>query len=184
MRYLFGFMCVLALGVMGCGETTGTGGTGGDPGMGGTPGTGGTTDRGSSVSELERLMQNACVHREIGEFYFPEGRTLADGRPCRDYSYTHEDVCGTDPLPIASACVHYCAFGKCQPEPCQIDTHCDWMIETTNTEYECLEYTYDGFNFLWTWCREKDPDPPPGPCDHCGGAFCAGECTKCPQCTG
>jgi hypothetical protein len=26
MRYLFGFICVLALGVMGCGETAGTGG--------------------------------------------------------------------------------------------------------------------------------------------------------------
>jgi hypothetical protein len=41
MRYLFGFICVLALGVMplvGCGETTGTGGSGGDGGMGGVGG--------------------------------------------------------------------------------------------------------------------------------------------------
>jgi hypothetical protein len=29
MRYIFGFMCVLALGVMGCSETAGTGGSGG-----------------------------------------------------------------------------------------------------------------------------------------------------------
>ena len=29
MRYLFGFLCVCALGVMGCSETTGTGGSGG-----------------------------------------------------------------------------------------------------------------------------------------------------------
>ena len=29
MRCLFGFICVLALGVMGCGETSGTGGIGG-----------------------------------------------------------------------------------------------------------------------------------------------------------
>jgi hypothetical protein len=40
MRYLFGFMCVLALGVMGCGETAGTGGTGGDGGVGGVGGGG------------------------------------------------------------------------------------------------------------------------------------------------
>ncbi len=32
-RYLFGFMCVLALGLMGCGERSGTGGNGGDGGV-------------------------------------------------------------------------------------------------------------------------------------------------------
>jgi hypothetical protein len=45
MRYLFGFICVLALGVMpsvGCSETTGDGGTGGSAGSGGTAGDGGT----------------------------------------------------------------------------------------------------------------------------------------------
>jgi hypothetical protein len=42
MRYLFGFMCVLALGVMGCGETTGTGGSGGEGGVGGVGGDGGS----------------------------------------------------------------------------------------------------------------------------------------------
>lgn len=35
MRYLFGFICVLALGVMGCGETAGTDGGGGSAGTGG-----------------------------------------------------------------------------------------------------------------------------------------------------
>ena len=38
MRILFTFMCVLALGVMGCGETTGTGGSGGTAGSGGSGG--------------------------------------------------------------------------------------------------------------------------------------------------
>ena len=32
MRYVLGFVCVLALGVMGCSEESGTGGSGGDPG--------------------------------------------------------------------------------------------------------------------------------------------------------
>jgi hypothetical protein len=45
MRYLFGFICVLALGVMplvGCSETSGEGGSGGDGGSGGTAGDGGS----------------------------------------------------------------------------------------------------------------------------------------------
>ena len=42
MRYLFGFICVLALGVMGCGETTGAGGSGGIAGTAGTAGSGGS----------------------------------------------------------------------------------------------------------------------------------------------
>jgi hypothetical protein len=45
MRYLFGFLCVCALGVMplvGCSETAGDGGNGGDGGSGGTAGDGGS----------------------------------------------------------------------------------------------------------------------------------------------
>ena len=38
MRILFTFMCVLALGLMGCNETSGTGGSGGDGGVGGDGG--------------------------------------------------------------------------------------------------------------------------------------------------
>ena len=54
MRYLFGFMCVLALGVMplvGCGENGGEGGTGGTAGMGGTGGTGG-----SATEAIEEML--------------------------------------------------------------------------------------------------------------------------------
>ncbi|MGB5701756.1 MAG: hypothetical protein WBM48_02980, partial [Polyangiales bacterium] len=42
MRILFTFMCVVALGVVGCGETTGDGGSGGTAGTGGMAGSGGT----------------------------------------------------------------------------------------------------------------------------------------------
>ncbi len=45
MRYLVGFLCACALGVMplvGCSETTGDGGSGGDAGSGGTAGDGGS----------------------------------------------------------------------------------------------------------------------------------------------
>ena len=37
MRYLVGLILVLALGVIGCSETTGTGGSGGTAGDGGSP---------------------------------------------------------------------------------------------------------------------------------------------------
>ncbi len=48
MRYLFGFLCVCALGVVplvGCSETAGEGGSGGSAGDGGSGGTGGTEVR-------------------------------------------------------------------------------------------------------------------------------------------
>ena len=53
MRYLFGFICVCALGAMplvGCSETSGTGGSGGDGGVGGGGGS-------ASTSELEGTWQ-------------------------------------------------------------------------------------------------------------------------------
>ena len=53
MRYLFTFMCVLALGVMGC-ETTSTGGDGGqggDGGNGGSAGIGGVGGDGGSAGD-------------------------------------------------------------------------------------------------------------------------------------
>jgi len=42
MRYVLGFICVLALGLMGCSETTGAGGSGGTGAVGGDGGTGGS----------------------------------------------------------------------------------------------------------------------------------------------
>jgi hypothetical protein len=53
MRYLFGFICVLALGVMGCGETAGTGGSGGAGGVGGVGGVGGG---GTSTAPLTVIL--------------------------------------------------------------------------------------------------------------------------------
>ena len=55
MHYLFGFLCVCALGVMplvGCGETTGDGGSGGSAGSGGMAGTGGTAGSGGSGGDI------------------------------------------------------------------------------------------------------------------------------------
>ena len=48
MRYLIGLVFVLALGVMGCSDTSGTGGTGNSAGTGGTAGSGGTAGGGGT----------------------------------------------------------------------------------------------------------------------------------------
>ena len=51
MRYLCGFLCVCALGVVplvGCSETTGDGGGGGSAGTGGMGGSGGSAGSGGS----------------------------------------------------------------------------------------------------------------------------------------
>jgi len=73
MRYLFGFICVLALGVMGCGQSLGpVGGSGGDGGNGGVGGDGGNGGIGGglvtdctgvedwTVCEPERGPLGAC----------------------------------------------------------------------------------------------------------------------------
>jgi len=44
MRCIFGFICVLAVGLMGCSETAGAGGSAGTAGIGGEGGTGGVVD--------------------------------------------------------------------------------------------------------------------------------------------
>jgi hypothetical protein len=60
MRYLFGFICVLALGVMGCGEAEGTGGSGGSAGTSGTGGDGGSGGNGVAC------VDNVCPCSEAG----------------------------------------------------------------------------------------------------------------------
>ena len=59
MRILFTFMCVLALSVMGCGETAGTGGSGGDGGAGGDGGSGGATPECQSPEDCDD--DNECT---------------------------------------------------------------------------------------------------------------------------
>jgi hypothetical protein len=75
MRYLFGFMCVLALGVMGCGETTGTGGSGGDGGsagiggVGGSAGEGGQGGNGGVVADCTGVEDfTECMPGDVGGF--------------------------------------------------------------------------------------------------------------------
>ncbi|MGB5285195.1 MAG: hypothetical protein WBN29_11840, partial [Polyangiales bacterium] len=59
MRYLFGFLCVCALGLVplvGCGETQGGGGSAGTGGQGGSGGSAGTGGAGDSVAIAGQLF--------------------------------------------------------------------------------------------------------------------------------
>ena len=98
MRYLFGFVCVCALGVMplvGCSETAGDGGNGGSAGSGGTAGDGGS---GGTVAA-------GC---DLG---------LCEGVDCNDEDFCTDDVCSG-----ADGTCRYVArcddFNDCTTETC------------------------------------------------------------------
>ena len=89
MRYLVGFVFVLALGTMGCGETSGTGGSsgtggvGGDGGaagggVGGTGGTAGQCDDGTQAAYDSATCQ-ACVACAS------EGPCPCNAQSCQDF---------------------------------------------------------------------------------------------------
>jgi len=81
MRYLFGFLCVCALGVMplvGCSETTGDGGGGGSAGtggVGGDGGSGGTGGTGGTAARFDPLEGIGTVELVADGFEFTEGPT-------------------------------------------------------------------------------------------------------------
>ena len=81
MRYLFGFLCVCALGVMpvvGCSETTGDGGRGGSAGtggVGGDGGSGGAGGDGGTVARFDPLEGIGTVELVADGFEFTEGPT-------------------------------------------------------------------------------------------------------------
>ncbi len=66
MRYLFGFICVLALGVMGCSDSEGTDGSGGTAGTGGTGGDGGATWVAQSSGTTDLLLAVSFTDANTG----------------------------------------------------------------------------------------------------------------------
>jgi len=122
MRYLFGIMCVLALGVMGCSETEGTGGSGGTAGSGGIGGTGGIPG-----CEVEHDCDdgNQCAE---GAWVDDACRSTAvdDGTPCDDenectVSACTDGVCDSTPVQDGILCTEHpyadaegtCTEGRC-----------------------------------------------------------------------
>ena len=84
MRYLVAFMCVLALGVMGCSETAGTGGDGGSGGIGGAGGIGGGGSGGDPIVAClptEDRCENGTTepHERCCEQTVPDQANACDG---------------------------------------------------------------------------------------------------------
>jgi len=95
MRYLFGFICVLALGVMGCGQSLGpVGGSGGDGAAGvggGEGGSGGTamTDCTGAEDGTECVYQANTSGRCLSEVCFVDDCVeVVDGTNCLAYGDT------------------------------------------------------------------------------------------------
>jgi len=163
MRYFMGLVLALALGVMGCSETSGTGGTagdggaggvGGDGGMGGSAGTGGTggvvrdcTGVGNLIGCTSGDVEGFCAAGECAVFDY-DCSAVADETFC----LTGEKCCalgrcsGGDCLPACSVLeegapcnvfssweIGECSNGSCIPF-CENDEDCiDFNNCTTDT---------------------------------------------------
>jgi hypothetical protein len=103
MRYLFGFMCVLALGVMGCGETTGTGGSGGSAGDGGAGGGMPECQSPEDCDDDQECTTDTCADGTC------EVAPVEDGTACDE---SNECTVGT------------CASGTCESTPVTNETAC------------------------------------------------------------
>ncbi len=131
-RYLFGFICVLALGVMplvGCSETSGEGGSGGSAGTGGTGGSGGTAGTGGSGG----------TGGSAGTGGVPcEGpQDCNDGNDCTGNTCTN-GMCEYTPVEDGTECdesnectVGTCIDGACDSAPVADGTACDESNECT-----------------------------------------------------
>ncbi len=113
---------------------------------------------GSSGSGIESNLQCRCVRNTFISGFLD--RTLPDGTEC-----TNAAIGGCDCL--ASECVNYCAFDKCQPE-CETDDDCAAENE------ECNELLDADFGSLGFFCEFVPPCPegsvgcpcgPAGACD-------------------
>ncbi len=119
MRYLFGFLCVCALGVVplvGCSEKGGEGGSGGTAGSGGSAGSGGTGGMGGGGTG----GMPACQSPEDCD----------DATDCTDDTCA-DGICEHTPLEDGTACdesnectMGMCADGECDTAPVQDGNAC------------------------------------------------------------
>ena len=96
--------------------------------LGGFLACGGGTDR----------LRSSCV-----EGFVTFTHTIPDASECSSVGYKD---CGPE---YSSDCVHYCAFGRCQPAPCASDADCAAL----GAQYECAEYLVEGEPSYGKWCR-------------------------------
>jgi hypothetical protein len=128
MRYLFGFICVLALGVMGCSETSGDGGDGGSAGMGGG-GAGGEGGMGGQLVLDCRGLEDgtSCTVPGVGEGLCLAGvcKPVAcdTEEDCDDKNDCTEDECSSTTRECVNEPVSdetQCAGGTCQSGVCEL----------------------------------------------------------------
>jgi hypothetical protein len=124
MRYLFGFLCVCALGVVplvGCSETTGNGGTGGSAGSGGDGGTGGVIgcDEDADCDDGDLCTTDSCAAAS------PFGGPFCVNSPvdCDDRNDCTANMCNPangecTTTPVADGTL--CAGGTCRSGACEL----------------------------------------------------------------
>jgi len=153
MRWLVSLFFLVALGLMGCSETTGTGGSGGNGGVGGACILGGN---GSTCATAD--FDGACV----------DGVCLPVD--CSDPELD-EVVCVADIGPIVDIVLGFCILGECEPavEDCsgaEDQTLCDVASGAPGLCFEQLCYINPA------GCETAEPgdpcwgaigDGPPGP---------------------
>jgi hypothetical protein len=81
-------------------------------------------------------LQSSCVQEHVNIY-----RYLEDGSGCVNFG---APSCENE---YASDCINYCAFGMCQPGPCETSLDCPQY-------FTCEAYVWEGRNF-GTWCNYR-----------------------------
>jgi hypothetical protein len=148
MRYLFGFVCVCALGVMplvGCSDNNGGGGSGGSAGTGGSAGSGGTGGSGGSVTQaIEEML--------VGRWWLDWDKATGS------LGVTQRDGIGV-PAFTADGWANYdVKFPNVTPSiPDWCRRYADWSLFDVVSETEfgyALTYTHDTCNRETGWTEE------------------------------
>ena len=119
-RYLFGFLCVCALGVMplvGCSDTGGDGGSGGAAGSGGSGGTGGMPECQSpeDCDDANDCTGNACTDGMCEHTPLANGATCDESNECTTGTCA-DGECDTTSLADGTACGN--GAGTCEAGSC------------------------------------------------------------------
>jgi hypothetical protein len=122
MRYLFGFICVLTLGVMACSETAGMGGSGGD---GGTGGTGGMVacESAEDCDDHEECTADTCVSGVCENTAVENGTACDESNECA-VGQCASGACESRPVPDGTRCAEGrggCYGGLCSFVPVSVD---------------------------------------------------------------
>lgn len=91
MRYWFGFICVLALGAVGCAEPSGAAGNGGSAGNGGTVGRACQDECTDGDSRCEGSTVQSCLQGVDGCFAWEESDSCLPNELCLDIPDAHCD---------------------------------------------------------------------------------------------